>query len=85
MILGESSLDIFKNFSKEDFKKFRDISVDMVLSTDMTKHFADISKLKSRISASDFEINGKDKKVIMESILHASDVSNPLRPWKICF
>ena len=78
----------------------------MVLATDMTKHFADISKLKSRIQATgkernkinkliceilfamiglDFEIEGKDKKLFMESIIHSSDVSNPIRPWKVCF
>jgi len=56
MILGEDSLNIFQNFSKEDFKIFRDISVDMVLATDMSKHFADISKLKSRIEAAGIDI-----------------------------
>jgi len=86
--------------------------VNMVLATDMTKHFTDISKIKSGIQEScketiereresesfqynsltlftliglDFEIEGKDKKLFLGSILHSSDESNPIRLWKICF
>jgi len=79
--------------------------VNMVLATDMTKNFTDISKIKSGIQEScketiererererennsltlftliglDFEIEGKDKKLFMGSILHSSDESNPIR------
>lgn len=40
---------------------------------------------KLLLTIKDFEIDGKDKKTIMESLLHASDISNPARPWNICF
>ncbi len=32
----------------------------------------------------DFEIKEKDKKFIMEIIVHASDISNPSKPWDTC-
>ncbi|KAL4512042.1 hypothetical protein ABPG72_005044 [Tetrahymena utriculariae] len=85
MILKNNNLNIFSNFSNDEYKQFREMVVNMVLATDMTKHFTDISKLKSRIAATDFEIDGKDKKTVMESLLHASDISNPARPWEICY
>jgi hypothetical protein len=31
----------------------------------------------------DFEINNKDKDIVMENIIHASDISNPIRSFEI--
>lgn len=32
----------------------------------------------------DFDIKDKDKDTCMMALLHASDVSNPFKPWDIC-
>ena len=50
----------------------------------MSKHFEDIGKLKGRLSQ-DFDMKGKDKQVCMDSIIHACDVSNPVKVWEVCF
>ncbi|EGR31348.1 hypothetical protein IMG5_112180, partial [Ichthyophthirius multifiliis] len=83
LVLNEK-VNIFQHFKNEEFKQFREIVIGMILATDMSKHFSDIAMLKSRLSQ-DFEIDGKDKKICMESLLHSADVSNPIKEWKICF
>ncbi|EGR33678.1 hypothetical protein IMG5_045930 [Ichthyophthirius multifiliis] len=77
--------NIFIHLKNDEFKQFRELVISMILATDMSKHFTDISKLKSRLSSQDFEIDNKDKKICMENLLHASDVSNPIKEWKTCF
>jgi len=41
-----------------------------------------MTKLKGRLAA-EFDPKEKDKALCMETILHASDVSNPIKPFKI--
>ena len=84
MCQNQQKINIFLNFGNEDFKIFREICINMILSTDMTKHFADISKVKARLSQ-DFQIEKQDKRLCMETLLHASDVSNPIKTWSVCF
>lgn len=41
--------NFMENFSNEDFKKFREIFINLILSTDMSKHLNDVTKLKGRL------------------------------------
>ena len=40
-----------------------------------------ILKLKMLIKYIDFELAGKDKQMCMELLLHAADISNPIKQW----
>ncbi|KRX06400.1 hypothetical protein PPERSA_05013 [Pseudocohnilembus persalinus] len=84
-LMMNEELDVCANFSSQNFQKFREMSINMVLATDMSKHFTDIAKAKGRLSQDDFDITSKDKAMCMELILHAADVSNPIKPWDVCF
>lgn len=72
----------------------------MVLGTDMSTHFGDLAKVKGRLatsgsiqinlemyfrSYSDFDIKEKDKNCCMETLLHAADISNPVKPFEVYF
>lgn len=46
----KENLRIFENFNKEDYFKFRERVISMVLSTDMSSHFNDLSKVKARLA-----------------------------------
>ena len=60
--------------------------INIILSTDMTRHFSDIAKLKARLAQPEFNILEKnDKLMCMDSIVHASDISNPIKAWDTCF
>ncbi len=91
-------MDFTEDWSNEDFKKFREYMISIILSTDMTTHFSDIAKVKSRLASSifshfkhnyildDFNLKDKnDKLMCLDSIVHASDISNPAKEWSTYF
>lgn len=94
-LLKDDSLNIFNNFSKADFKVIRERIISMVLGTDMASHFNDVNKLKGRLAAGnnqfnfclrnmiDFDIKNKDKNFCMDLLVHAADISNPTKTWKV--
>lgn len=32
----------------------------------------------------ELDLKDKDKKMIMETVVHAADISNPCKPWNLC-
>lgn len=50
ILFQAQELDIFKNFSPEDFKRVRHLLIIMVLSTDMASHFTSLGKLNGRLT-----------------------------------
>ncbi len=48
--MRDETFNVLKNFSKDDTKMIRERMIAMVLATDMTNHFPDIAKLKSRLA-----------------------------------
>jgi hypothetical protein len=49
-ILKEDEFNIFKKFSKDNYKQVRERMIAMVLSTDMTQHFTDVAQLKGKLA-----------------------------------
>ena len=49
--MNKDDCNIFLSLKKEDFKKFRELSVNIILSTDGAFHFTDLAKLKARVSS----------------------------------
>eukprot|EP00344_Euplotes_crassus_P000195 CAMPEP_0197008248 /NCGR_PEP_ID=MMETSP1380-20130617/44473_1 /TAXON_ID=5936 /ORGANISM="Euplotes crassus, Strain CT5" /LENGTH=214 /DNA_ID=CAMNT_0042428751 /DNA_START=1517 /DNA_END=2161 /DNA_ORIENTATION=+ len=59
--------------------------IDLVLATDNFRHFSDLKFLQQRIVSPDFEPSGKDKQHITNYLIHLADISNPTKPWKLCY
>ena len=74
-----------KGMDRDDYKKTRERLIHMVLATDMSKHFADLAKFKSRTTAPDFDPEGTDKVFIMSMALHLADISHAGKRWDMCF
>jgi hypothetical protein len=57
-MIGEKSnnCDIFENFTKQDYKKSRQLMINLVLSTDMSRHFSELGKFKARIASPEFDL-----------------------------
>lgn len=49
----------------------------------MTKHFAFMNDLKGLVGNEAFEPSGKHKPDLMKSLVHASDIGNPARPYEL--
>lgn len=47
VFLGDDKINIFKNLDRDNYKLLRSIIVDMILATEMTKHFEHLAKFVS--------------------------------------
>ena len=71
--------------SRSDFKRVRQVIIQTVLSTDMTKHFTELGHLNSRMRDEEFDpAEAKDKELFIGFMFHLSDISNPSKPWYLC-
>lgn len=56
-----------------------------VLGTDMSKHFSELAKFKTRTTAQDYDpTTGADKDLTMYELFHLADISNSTKPWDVC-
>lgn len=98
-ILSKPEFNIFINLNDKQWREVRKIMITIILGTDMSHHFEQISKTQLF-----YEVNGADTRafcsgetdtiecfsddnnrmLIMELILHCSDISNPYKPFALC-
>lgn len=83
LVMKNPELNVLGKLSPEDFKYAREMTIQMVLATDMAKHFEDVALFKTNIlPPPDEELaikNIGDKKLLLKMILHTCDVSNPAK------
>lgn len=59
--------------------------ISMVLATDMSAHFGELAKTKAKVTSSELDLRNQDKDSCMDTLIHASDISNPIKPFNIYF
>jgi len=83
--LQDEKSDIFARLDNDSYKLIRQRMISMVLATDMSSHFGDLAKAKAKVSSSELDLKDKDKYSCMDSLIHAADISNPIKPFAIYF
>ncbi|XP_043282218.1 high affinity cAMP-specific and IBMX-insensitive 3',5'-cyclic phosphodiesterase 8-like isoform X2 [Venturia canescens] len=99
LTLADDNVNIFKNLERDTYKIMRENVIDMILATEMTKHFEHLAKFvnvcSSRVSdaqneyfpdALDVAILLQPENVTLVKIMmiKCADVSNPTRPLRCC-
>jgi hypothetical protein len=69
-ITAENDKNIFENFARDDYVSMRGKIVAMVLATDISRHFSDLSKFKNKFATHEISEDG-DKIILMEMLMHA--------------
>ncbi|XP_011058348.1 PREDICTED: high affinity cAMP-specific and IBMX-insensitive 3',5'-cyclic phosphodiesterase 8A isoform X1 [Acromyrmex echinatior] len=96
--LSDDSVNIFKNMERDAYKLLRQNVIDMILATEMTKHFEHLAKFMNVCSArigdgQETYSDSLDMTVILQPdnvilikrmMIKCADVSNPTRPLKCC-
>ena len=54
-----------KEFSKDQFKRARAVMIGSILNTDMSKHFSEVGKFKTRLNSPEFDPTGTDKDMLL--------------------
>ncbi|XP_012519969.1 PREDICTED: high affinity cAMP-specific and IBMX-insensitive 3',5'-cyclic phosphodiesterase 8B isoform X4 [Propithecus coquereli] len=98
LTVKDTKCNIFKNIDRNHYRTLRQAIIDMVLATEMTKHFEHVNKfvnsinkpLAAEIEGSDCECNPTGKNfpenqlLIKRMMIKCADVANPCRPLDLC-
>eukprot|EP01097_Dermamoeba_algensis_P001608 TRINITY_DN1602_c0_g1_i4.p1 TRINITY_DN1602_c0_g1~~TRINITY_DN1602_c0_g1_i4.p1 ORF type:complete len:464 (-),score=54.11 TRINITY_DN1602_c0_g1_i4:203-1594(-) len=81
-ILKKPENDITEGLTKEEYREFRKIVVNTILSTDMALHFSFLQKFNTRMnSGKPFEKEENDRELVVGLLMKCADVSNIAKPW----
>ncbi|KAH8373612.1 hypothetical protein KR200_007643 [Drosophila serrata] len=89
LTLGDEKINIFKNLDKETYKSARSTIIDMILATEMTRHFEHLAKFVSVFGGEEpreqHSQTEEETSILMRRMLiKVADVSNPARPMQFC-
>ncbi|XP_055618829.1 cAMP-specific 3',5'-cyclic phosphodiesterase, isoforms N/G isoform X4 [Toxorhynchites rutilus septentrionalis] len=86
-LLQNEDCDILRNIQKKQRQTFRKMVIDMVLSTDMSKHMTLLADLKTMVETKKVAGSGvllldnyTDRIQVLENLVHCADLSNPTKP-----
>ncbi|XP_067244654.1 3',5'-cyclic-AMP phosphodiesterase 4C isoform X1 [Chanodichthys erythropterus] len=89
-LLQEEHCDIFCNLSKKQRQSLRQMTIDMVLATDMSKHMNFLADLKTMVETKKVTSLGvllldnyTDRIQVLQNMVHCSDLSNPTKPLEL--
>ncbi|KXJ83391.1 hypothetical protein RP20_CCG006847 [Aedes albopictus] len=89
LTMADDKINIFKHLDRESYKLARSIIVDMILATEMTRHFEHLAKFVSvfgtDVDSKETTHDNDDNQILIRRMLiKCADVSNPTRPLKFC-
>jgi hypothetical protein len=93
-IFGQQDSNIFAPLTLTQRKRIRKTMIELILSTDMSFHFALNGELGECVNRNFPEVKEpaatevtlfaeKDRVIFLRSLLHAADISNPCKPWHV--
>ncbi|XP_066247630.1 3',5'-cyclic-AMP phosphodiesterase isoform X6 [Euwallacea similis] len=89
-LLSNDGCDIFLNMSKKQRQTLRKMVIDMVLSTDMSKHMTLLADLKTMVETKKVAGSGvllldnyTDRIQVLQNLVHCADLSNPTKPLRL--
>uniref|UniRef100_A0A8C1WJB6 Phosphodiesterase n=1 Tax=Cyprinus carpio TaxID=7962 RepID=A0A8C1WJB6_CYPCA len=89
----DDKCNIFKNMERNEYRTLRQAVIDMVLATEMTKHFEHVNKFVNSINKplAALEENGRsilttpeNRILVKRMLIKCADISNPCRPLELC-
>uniref|UniRef100_A0A6Q2XRX6 Phosphodiesterase n=1 Tax=Esox lucius TaxID=8010 RepID=A0A6Q2XRX6_ESOLU len=88
----DDKCNIFKNMERNEYRTLRQAIIDMVLATEMTKHFEHVNKFVNSINkplasggTCTCILTSPDNRILVKRMLiKCADISNPCRPLELC-
>lgn len=72
-------MNILINLSKDDWREFRTLVIEMVMATDMSCHFQQIKAMKTALQ----QPEAIEKPKALSLMLHTADISHPAKAWEL--
>ncbi|KAE9556273.1 hypothetical protein FO519_000456 [Halicephalobus sp. NKZ332] len=86
LTLAQNGINIFARMPREEFAQMRQAIIDMVLATDMSRHFEYLTKFQQVVpNLPDLDENrDANSMTICRMMIKCADIANPTRDWKLC-
>lgn len=88
-ILHSTNFNVVPSMTVADKKTIRKLMISLILATDMSVHFALQAEVLSAVekikqgALVPAECPEKERTLLLKSILHSADISNPAKPWRV--
>ncbi|PRP86202.1 cAMP phosphodiesterase [Planoprotostelium fungivorum] len=83
-LINKSKINVLSGLSASQYQEIRKTMVSAILTTDMSQHFELLGKFNTRLGTAEFsKENANDRQMIVQVLLHASDVSNVAKPVNV--
>ena len=71
--------------SPDEYRTFRSLVISLILATDMTNHASLIERMSTYFlfKETNSATSATDSKTLLQTLLHAADISNAAKPWPI--
>ncbi|XP_049829381.1 dual specificity calcium/calmodulin-dependent 3',5'-cyclic nucleotide phosphodiesterase 1-like isoform X2 [Schistocerca gregaria] len=79
-VMRDEECNILQNLSREEFREFRTLVIDMVLATDMSFHFQQLKNMRNLLTLAEASV---DKSKALSLVLHCCDISHPAKRWDL--
>ncbi|XP_063838396.1 dual specificity calcium/calmodulin-dependent 3',5'-cyclic nucleotide phosphodiesterase 1 isoform X2 [Ostrinia nubilalis] len=79
-LMRDEDCNILQNLSRDEFREFRTLVIDMVLATDMSFHFQQLKNMRSLLTLAEPTV---DKSKAASLVLHCCDISHPAKRWDL--
>ncbi|XP_077296015.1 dual specificity calcium/calmodulin-dependent 3',5'-cyclic nucleotide phosphodiesterase 1A-like isoform X5 [Arctopsyche grandis] len=79
-VMKDEECNILQNLSRDEFREFRTLVIDMVLATDMSFHFQQIKNMRNLLSLAEPTV---DKSKAVSLVLHCCDIAHPAKRWDL--
>uniref|UniRef100_A0A8C2X8A2 Phosphodiesterase n=1 Tax=Cyclopterus lumpus TaxID=8103 RepID=A0A8C2X8A2_CYCLU len=91
----DDKCNIFKNIERNEYRTLRQAIIDMVLATEMTKHFEHVNKFVNSInkplagnnddeSVKNILTSPENRILVKRMLIKCADISNPCKPQELC-
>jgi hypothetical protein len=84
-LLRDKRYNIWSNMNKNEYRTFRSLVISLVLATDMANHASLIERMSTYFffKETNSTTTSADSKTLLQTLLHAADISNAAKPWPI--
>jgi hypothetical protein len=81
MLLRAPALDITQRMDNDQYRTFRKLVINMILSTDMATHMDLLNAFRQKKLSPELVLTNEDNKALFLRVcIHTADVSNPTKP-----
>ncbi|UJR37749.1 hypothetical protein I4U23_030443 [Adineta vaga] len=84
-LLRDKRYNIWSHMNTNEYRSFRSLVISLVLATDMANHASLVERMSTYFffKETNATTTSADSKTLLQTLLHAADISNAAKPWPI--